>query len=121
MLYTTHYMEEAERLCDRVGIIDEGELRAEGTRRELVSLVGERDRLLDSFVATTVGALASVREVYVDGSIDVVVDDAASTLRACRRRRHPGSRDRHGMQARLTEPRGGVPCTTGTALRYGSD
>src|ERR687896_1670794 len=45
VLYTTHYMEEAERLCDRVGIIDLGELRAEGTRRELVSLVGERDRV----------------------------------------------------------------------------
>ena len=35
MLYTTHYMEEAERLCDRIGIIDEGRLVAEGTRREL--------------------------------------------------------------------------------------
>ena len=32
VLYTTHYMEEAERLCDRVGIIDLGELKAEGTR-----------------------------------------------------------------------------------------
>ncbi len=45
ILYTTHYMEEAERLCDRVGIIDEGLLKAEGTRRELVSLVGEHDRV----------------------------------------------------------------------------
>lgn len=45
VLYTTHYMEEAERLCDRVGIIDEGELKAEGTQRELVQLVGQRDRL----------------------------------------------------------------------------
>lgn len=43
VLYTTHYMEEAERLCDRIGIIDEGELRAEGTRRELVRLVGSED------------------------------------------------------------------------------
>src|SRR5665811_2618116 len=34
VLYTTHYMEEAERLCDRVGIIDGGRLVAEGTRRE---------------------------------------------------------------------------------------
>ena len=32
VLYTTHYMEEAERLCDRIGIIDRGELKAEGTR-----------------------------------------------------------------------------------------
>ncbi len=45
VLYTTHYMEEAERLCDRVGIIDEGRIIAEGTRRELVSQVGQRDRV----------------------------------------------------------------------------
>ena len=46
VLYTTHYMEEAERLCDRVGIIDRGRLVAEGTRRELVSRIGEKDRIL---------------------------------------------------------------------------
>jgi ABC-2 type transport system ATP-binding protein len=45
VLYTTHYMEEAERLCDRVGIIDEGKLMAEGTRRELVAMIGEQDRV----------------------------------------------------------------------------
>ena len=45
VLYTTHYMEEAERLCDRVGIIDQGKIMAEGTRRELVQLVGQKDRV----------------------------------------------------------------------------
>ena len=45
VLYTTHYMEEAERLCDRVGIIDGGSIIAEGTRRELVESIGGRDRL----------------------------------------------------------------------------
>ena len=45
VLYTTHYMEEAERLCDRVGIIDEGEIKAEGTRRELVDLLGQKDNV----------------------------------------------------------------------------
>jgi ABC-2 type transport system ATP-binding protein len=43
VLYTTHYMEEAQRLCDRVGIIDSGHLVAEGTTRELTALVGEHD------------------------------------------------------------------------------
>lgn len=41
VLYTTHYMEEAERLCDRIGIIDRGQLIAEGTRDELVASLGE--------------------------------------------------------------------------------
>lgn len=45
VLYTTHYMEEAERLCDRIGIIDDGRLVAEGTRRELISSVGRGDRI----------------------------------------------------------------------------
>ncbi len=42
VLYTTHYMEEAERLCDRVGIIDAGRLIAEGTRDALIQEVGEK-------------------------------------------------------------------------------
>ncbi|MGZ4679110.1 MAG: ATP-binding cassette domain-containing protein [Ilumatobacteraceae bacterium] len=45
VLYTTHYMEEAERVCDRVGIVDHGRLVAEGTRRELVARLGQLDRI----------------------------------------------------------------------------
>ncbi|HUB19865.1 MAG TPA: ABC transporter ATP-binding protein [Acidobacteriaceae bacterium] len=37
IIYTTHYMEEAERLCDRIAIIDHGQIIAEGTKEELVS------------------------------------------------------------------------------------
>lgn len=45
VLYTTHYMEEAEELSDRVGIIDNGKLIALGTQDELKKLVGEQETL----------------------------------------------------------------------------
>ncbi len=38
ILYTTHYMEEAERLCDRIAIMDEGRIVAQGTLEELLTL-----------------------------------------------------------------------------------
>lgn len=40
ILYTTHYMEEAERLCDRLGIMDEGKIIAMGTLEELITQLG---------------------------------------------------------------------------------
>ncbi|MFU8826251.1 MAG: ATP-binding cassette domain-containing protein [Brevefilum sp.] len=46
ILYTTHYMEEAQELSDRVGIIDYGELIALGTQKELTAQVGEMDTLI---------------------------------------------------------------------------
>ncbi len=44
VLYTTHYLEEAETLCDRIGIIDHGQLLAEGTLPQLQERLGG-DRL----------------------------------------------------------------------------
>ncbi|WP_329282207.1 ABC transporter ATP-binding protein [Streptomyces sp. NBC_01451] len=90
VLYTTHYMEEAERLCDRVGIIDRGRLVAEGSPRELVALVAERDRVR----LTAVGDLTRYTEACrrftrVEGAartgdhgdvVEVVVKDARSLL-----------------------------------------
>ncbi len=45
VLYTTHYMEEAEELSDHIAIMDHGELIACGTNEELVQIVGELDRV----------------------------------------------------------------------------
>ncbi len=87
VLYTTHYMEEAQRLCDRVGIIDRGRLVAEGTHRELVSLVREQDRI----VLDAAGDLTSLAErlravdgvvgaTAADGSVEVLAHDARRLL-----------------------------------------
>jgi ABC-2 type transport system ATP-binding protein len=89
VLYTTHYMEEAERLADRIGIIDHGQLIAEGTRQELVGMVGEGDQVRLSAAGDLTKAAADlarrswVRQAQaVDGAINLVVDDASRQLPA---------------------------------------
>jgi ABC-2 type transport system ATP-binding protein len=80
-------MEEAERLCDRVAIIDQGEIKAEGTRRELIRMVGGRDRVrieaggaLEA-AAEALRLVGSVVEVSVaDHGIDLIADDASVSL-----------------------------------------
>ncbi len=45
VLYTTHYMEEADRLCSRIGVIDHGRLISLGTPAELKSAIGPPDEV----------------------------------------------------------------------------
>ena len=49
IVYTTHYMEEAERLCDRIGIIDDGEIIAQGTLDELRTSGSMKETVVISF------------------------------------------------------------------------
>ena len=49
IIYTTHYMEEAERLCHRLAIMDEGRFIAEGTVEELARLTGEGGSVVVAF------------------------------------------------------------------------
>jgi ABC-2 type transport system ATP-binding protein len=49
IVYTTHYMEEAERFCDRIGIIDKGRIIAQGTMAELKSSQGIKECIAISF------------------------------------------------------------------------
>lgn len=50
IVYTTHYMEEAERFCDRIGIIDNGNIIAQGTLDELKSLSKMKETIVVSFL-----------------------------------------------------------------------
>ncbi len=63
VLYTTHYLDEAERLCDRIGIIDHGALLAEGTLAELRHAAGEREIVALRGLFRTESALAAVRDM----------------------------------------------------------
>ncbi len=49
MVYTTHYMEEAERFCDRIGIIDNGKIIAQGTLEELKSVNNMKETIVVHF------------------------------------------------------------------------
>ncbi len=87
VIYTTHYMEEAERLCDRIGIIDQGKLMAEGTRRELVASVGEQDRIHLAAIGPLepvmpqLAALDGVSEVTTtEAGFALLADDASQVI-----------------------------------------
>ena len=60
ILLTTHYMEEAERLCGRVAIMDHGKVIAQGTPRELIASIGV-EHVVEFSSGNTVVDLAGVR------------------------------------------------------------
>ena len=89
ILYTTHYMEEAERLCDRVAIMDHGEILALDTPKKLIGLLASgliRVKLPPDkvpVVAAGVRDLPRVREASSqDDVVKVVTDDPLATLPA---------------------------------------
>jgi ABC-2 type transport system ATP-binding protein len=87
VLYTTHYMEEAQELSAHIAIMDQGKLIALGTHEELVRIVGELDRLQ---LAVNVPAEAvlepwqAVEGVHkvsaADGVVTLLVDDSNRVL-----------------------------------------
>ncbi|MGD8466320.1 MAG: ABC transporter ATP-binding protein [Anaerolineae bacterium] len=101
VLYTTHYMEEAQELSDHIAIMDQGQVIAYGSHDELVKIVGELDRI-DLTASSSTGGPApfeallprwqtidGVHQVHQasetedetgDGLITLLVDDSNSVL-----------------------------------------
>jgi len=91
VLYTTHYMEEAQELSDRVGIMDGGQMIALGTVKELTKQVGEREalrlHLTDDADAPKLaeamrGVPGVIQATAADREVVVVVPDAEEAIAA---------------------------------------
>lgn len=59
ILYTTHYMEEAERMCDKIGIIDKGKIIAEGSLDELKKAHAQEENIVIHFTGEAVSKLGN--------------------------------------------------------------
>ena len=89
VLYTTHYMEEAEELSNRVGIIDHGELIAIGTQKELTQQVGETETLLlhigenedpEALISALKGIDGVLEANAINHEISVITHSAADVM-----------------------------------------
>ncbi len=89
VLYTTHYMEEAQELSDRIGIIDHGKMIALGTLPELTQLVGEQDIVELGIteehsrpeLIKALGDVEGVREVKAaNGNVRLIANDGNAAL-----------------------------------------
>ncbi len=70
IVYTTHYMEEAERLCSRLAIIDHGNIIAIGTLVELINLLNRKDTIKIQKTALTQDKLSVLREMGMVNEFD---------------------------------------------------
>src|SRR5512147_2450477 len=87
VLYTTHYMEEAQELSDHIGIMDHGKMIACGTHDDLVKLVGQQTRIdlrvnvPASRILDVCQAVKGVSDISVEEElISALVDDSNDVL-----------------------------------------
>ncbi len=89
VLYTTHYMEEAEELSHRIAILDGGEIVAQGTRAELIRCIGEQQRVELNLLNLSASFLQECRAMQGvlsaeehENQLELLVTDSARILPA---------------------------------------
>ncbi len=87
VLYTTHYMEEAQELSNQIAIMDQGQVIASGTNEELIKIVGEMDRIELSLAADCPPIEERWRKIpgihslsRQDGHLSLLVEDSNLVL-----------------------------------------
>lgn len=87
IIYTSHYMEEVEFLCERVGIIDHGKIIAEGSIEQLRQIVGENSELdlalsaSPELIMPKLTALSRVKQAgYQDNKLNILTPSPAELL-----------------------------------------
>ncbi len=70
ILYTTHYMEEAELICNRIAIMDQGKIIAQGTQQELKNMISLGERITIELFDLTNAQLQGIREISNVYSVD---------------------------------------------------
>jgi ABC-2 type transport system ATP-binding protein len=82
IVLTTHYLEEAETLCDRVAIINRGEIVREGTMKSLLSTLDQESYVIETVEKPTesqMKALKTLRPILAgDGNIEITLKDTQS-------------------------------------------
>lgn len=87
VIYTSHYMEEVEFLCNRVAIMDNGKIIAKGTKNELKKMVGNRDVInielnrIDESIIDSLKSMDKIENIKLDKEkLQIVAHNADDIL-----------------------------------------